>query len=1008
RLVPSQPARPLSATTEPSFVPPDPLAYSAPFPSSRLAHWHSGRASGFRLAGVTVCPLEYLPDGRLVLYARLLVEVSYDDHAASATALTAAQSERASASLASLVTNPADLARFAPPRSALDQQAIDYLIITGDRLAADLAPFIEYQTRRGYAAAVRTTEWAARNYPGRDVQERLRNLIRDYFEHRGTSYVLLAGDNALVPCRRIRVRVGNEQGDIPADLYYSDLDFSWDSNRNDLFGEMGDSVDLYADVTLARASVETPEEVATFITKVRNYETNPATDYLKRSLLPSGWLWRSINYHGRIVNDSIAGRTPTGWNDVKMENPASAAVVADSFDHGFAIFDPAGHGNEGGVYDEGGTAIYTSGYARSQQNDRRYSVTTSLACNPGNFEAEDCLAEHSHNAPGGGSIAVMMNSRFGWGTPPSFGPSEKLCVRFFDYLLTRNVTEVGACHSRSREEYAAAANYDALWRWCMTEFNLFSDPSLDLWTDVPAQLTVSAPDSIPTGEQTLTVTARRGTAPVSGVRVTAWKRDECLASGLTNGSGQVQLELHPVTPGELALSACAHNFLPGTGTVAVYPGGTEPLLRVSGLRVDDSGQPNPNGILEPGETGTLWLFVKNSGTAAATGVTGTLSSLAAKLTVLDSLDDYGSIAAGDSAEGSGYVVRLAPDIQPGSTPELACRAHSAEGDWELDAALPVGYPGRTSAELDTGICALTVTARGSIGFDQQAGRSGRGFRFPETDTSSLNTSSFALAGPDGYSADRFYALENGTLDTDWTLTDSLKTILPLWGMHQTMLGSFSDAGHGQSRGVRVTQRALASTEPAKRDFVALVYDVRNLGAAGLAGMYAGVLADFDVKATDRFHDRAQALPDQHTAFMWSASIAGRYVGICHLTPGLATTSRVIDHCVYVYPDSGLSESMKYRLLAGLAGTATSDRPYNWSVSAGAGPFDLPVNATQRVGFAFVAGTDSAGYLAACQRARDWYANYVGVAEPVAAGPTHREVACLPSPFRGRLSIRLGL
>ncbi len=1005
-IVPSQPARPLSAVGPAAFVLPDAAAYSRPFPASPIAHWRTGRAAGYQLVCVGVCPLEYRPDGReLLLHTLLTVTVTCEDHAGEVRALTPEQQEHTAGTLAALVANPHDLSRFAPPSAVFDQQAVDYLVITGEQLAADFEPFADYQASRGLATAIRTVEWASRNYPGRDLQEQVRNLIGDYFEHRGTSYVLLAGDNSVVPARRIRVAVGNEQGDIPTDLYYSDLDYSWDSNHNGLFGEMSDSVDLYADVTLGRASVDNSTEVQTFITKARKYGSDPATDYIKRSLLPSGWLWRSINYHGRIVNDSIANRTPVGWTDVRLENPAGAQVVADSFDHGFAIFDPAGHGNENGVYDENGTAFYTSGLARAQHNDRRYPVTTSLACTPGNFEAEDCLAEHSHNAPDGGSIAVMMNSRYGWGTPPSFGPSEKLCVRFFDFCLTRNVTEIGACHARSCEEYAGAALYDELWRWCITEFNLFAEPSLDFWTDAPQALTLTVPDSVPTGSQSVTVTVRRGGAPAAGVRVAAWKPDECLARATSDASGQARLDLHPVTTGAVLFTAVGHNCLPAQDTVPVYLAVTEPLLTVRGLRVDDAGQPWPNGILEPGETGRIWLRIANAGTAGATGVTGRLRSLAGKLVVLDSADEYGAVAAGDSSEGSGYLVALAPDIKPGSRPELACLATAAEGTWDLEAALPVGYPGRTSAELDTGVCALSVTARGSIGFDPVNGHSGRGFRFPKTDTSSLNAASFCLAGP-GSCADRFYSVTNGSLDADWTLAESLRALYPPWGSHQALLAAFTDAGLPGGGGIRVTQHALASADSTARDFTVLIFDVRNSGPEPRNGLYAGVLADFDVKATDRFHDLAFTSGEEHTAWMTSSNILGRVVGVCHLAPDVPANARAIDHSVYVYPDSGLSDDMKYRLLAGAAGTSGSNRPFNWSVSVGAGPFDLAPDSSLRVAFAFAAGTDSASYLDACRRARDWYRGHVGIAGRRLSSAPPTGLVCHPDPFRQTLTINL--
>ncbi|MBM3315492.1 hypothetical protein FJY71_06610, partial [candidate division WOR-3 bacterium] len=475
----------------------------APYPAEVLRHSGTGRAAGFRLASVTLSPLQYRPrSGRLTLHTRLKVVVSFD-HAADAAVLTPSQLDRSRASLLALVANPEDLARFSPAAAESDLPEVTLLVVTADRLVSDLQPFIEYKTARGFRAETRTTEWAGRNYPGRDVQEKLRNMIRDFYEHRGTGFVLLAGDNAEVPCRRIRVNVFDEEGDIPTDLYYGDLDFSWDSNHNNLFGEMDDSVDLYADVWVGRASVQNRTAVEALLDKVRTFETDPAPDYIKRSLLPSGWLWRSIGYHGRFMNDSIKNITPPGWVDRELIGPASARVVADSFEHGFAIFDPAGHGNASGVYCEIGSAIYTTGVAGSQHNDRRFSISTSLACNPGDFEWEDCLAEVSHNCPDGGSIAVMMNSRYGWGTPPHIGPSELLCIRFYDFMLSRRMANMAQCHDRSREEYAPSARYSDLWRWCMTEFNLFSDPTLDIWTEVPTRLAIEAPGTISTGPETL-------------------------------------------------------------------------------------------------------------------------------------------------------------------------------------------------------------------------------------------------------------------------------------------------------------------------------------------------------------------------------------------------------------------------------------------------------------------------------------------------------------------------
>jgi hypothetical protein len=976
-IVPSQPAQPISKPGA-TWTAPDPAAYSsdATFPAVAGRAFSTGSAARFSLASASVCPFVYRPQsGLLFLTTRLEVTVSYEQSAPTRS-LTQSQRDRAAAGLKTLVANPQDLARFSPPVALTDLPEIQYLIVTNDLLAPEFAPFVEYRTSRGLRTEIRTVEWISRNLEGRDLQEKTRNLIRDYFDTRGLSCVLLAGDNAQVPSRRIRLDVFDETGDIPTDLYYGDLEYTWDSNNNNVFGEMGDSVDLYADVIVGRAPVDRVSQVRNFIAKVRTYENDPATDYIKRSLLPSGWLWRSINYHGKFVCDSIANITPGGWDDVSMENPPGSAVVADSFNHGFAIFNPSGHGNSGGVYDENGTPIYLSSNAGSASNRRSYSITTSLACNPGDFETEDCAAEYSINCDSGGSIGVMMNSRYGWGTPPQMGPSEKLCVRFFDFLFNNQEYVMGVCHNRSREEYAGTARFNSLWRWCMTEFNLLGDPAIDVWTETPGRLAVTCADSILTGSQDLSVTVTRDGAPLGNATVCAWKGDEVFATGQTNGSGAVILPVHPASAGVLRLTATGHDNKADAKEIHVGAGAPEPCIAYVRSAIDDSGQPNPNGVLEPGESCILSMSVTNTGTGAAAGASVVIRSLSSHLTVTDSLADLGTIAAGDTATATGLALTTVPDITPGSSALMIAVVSSNEGQWELPFAVDIGYPGRTAADIDTGDCILSVTARGSIGFDNDGGRSGRGFRFPKSDTSSLNVASFCLGNSPAYMVDRFYNAGD-SLDPDWQLAESLRTAFPAWTADEMLVGAFSDAGHPSPRGVSVTQRALGLAQPGLRDCAVLVYDAINNGGSALEGITAGIIADFDVKAGDGLHDLARTDQALGTAYMRNVLTDEKFCGVKLLYPQGSGHVTCIDHALYVYPDSGMSEDMKLRALGGALGSSSSDRPFNWSVAVGTGPFGrrqaaAGVRARGRAGLGFLHSfvyRDSGMVRHACRRHR---------------------------------------
>lgn len=1004
RIMPSQPAHPISKPPTHNFTPPIPAIYRTdkPFPGTYCRDFTTGLASGFQLVSISLCPLQYHPaSGRLSLASKLLVTISYDDNVSSTTVLTPSQRDRALNSLVPLVANPRDLNHFAPQTLECDLPEINYLIITNNALAPHWQEFADYRSARGLRTEIRTVEWAQRSYPGRDVQECVRNLIIDYYQHRGLSYVLLAGDNAQVRCRKIRLNVEDEQGDIPTDLYYGALDYSWDSNNNNIFGEMADSIDLYADVLVGRASVDNVRQIENFIRKVAIYENRPAPDYHRRSLLPSGWLWRSIGYHGSFLNDSIADLTPAPWVDRKLVNPRNSAVVAESLDHGFVIFDPAGHGNASGVYDEDGTPIYLASNAASQRNYRRYAIMTSLACDPGDFETEDCCAEAALNCDTAGCIGVMMNSRYGWGTPPSMGPSEKLCVRFWDYYLVRNHTVLGAAHNRSREVYAGQARTSSLWRWCVTEFNLFGDPALDIWTQAPTSLTVEAPVSVPTGAQTIVATVRANGSPLADAIVTAWKANEVFATANTNAAGQATLSVHAVTTGSLFVTARKRDYLAAQASVAVTPGAPEPLIRYWRSSIDDAGAQNPNGILEPGETARLTLTVRNAGTGTATNTRIVLRPLTVGVTAPDSVAWYGTVLAGDSAAASDLLLTCSGSVLPGAIVQLLALVSNDQGQDEFIFGIEIGYPGRVAADIDTGDCALTVTARGAIGFDRTGTVTGLGFRYPKNDTSTLNTASFAISDGPNYVVDRFYS-QNDRLDTDWTLADSVRQRYPLWNADEMLTAAFNDAGHVEPRSVTVGLRALAAR--AVPGAVVLVYDITNQNGTTLENAYAGILADFDIDARDRFHDDAWVRHDLSAVMMRNILRPDRYCGIKLLTPVAPFHGTCLDNSVYITSDSGMSESTKHRALTAEIGLPQSNRTYNWSVAIATGPLTIPPDSSQRVAFAFIGAAGSTAFEQTCTAIQDWYDANVGIVQTPTLSNRQTEITVLPNPTRGTLRI----
>jgi len=92
-------------------------------------------------------------------------------------------------------------------------------------------------------------------------------------------YIVLGGDTDIVPHRLCYCEAAEYEVYIACDLYYSDLDGSWDANNNNIFGEVDDNVDMYADVLVGRIPVSTPQEASIYLNKVIQYEKTPPPNY---------------------------------------------------------------------------------------------------------------------------------------------------------------------------------------------------------------------------------------------------------------------------------------------------------------------------------------------------------------------------------------------------------------------------------------------------------------------------------------------------------------------------------------------------------------------------------------------------------------------------------------------------------------------------------------------------------------------------------------------------------
>jgi subtilisin-like proprotein convertase family protein len=100
-----------------------------------------------------------------------------------------------------------------------------------------------------------------------------------------------------------------------------------------------------------------------------------------------------------------------------------------------------------------------------------------------------------------------------------------------------------------------------------------------------------------------------------------------------------------------------------------------------------------DGVVEPGESVDVSETLRNAGSAAATGVSGTLRSLTPGLSVTSAGSSYPDIGAGMTAAGaSPFHVTTASSLVCGAPLAMSLSVDTAQGHYEVPVSVPTGKP----------------------------------------------------------------------------------------------------------------------------------------------------------------------------------------------------------------------------------------------------------------------------------------------------------------------------
>ncbi len=365
--------------------------------------------------------------------------------------------------------------------------AVDYLVITDEKFLSEMSILQNLLDFKNLSYEVVTVQSINGNWEGRDTQEDIRNCIKYYAQNEGTTFVLLAGDETVVPVRDVYTECEGFIEFAPTDLYYSDLDGSWDENENGIFGEWDDNPDLYADVLLGRLLFSTSESAVAIFEKNTAYTNVEDTqNWYRNVVLCAANLFPDIGYTGNRGCELMALEFPSTFNFTKSYELA----IGDYPDTYFpVIYEGAGwnhysgHGNDRGVYWADFKGILSVFRMSGFVNEGQYGIHSSIGCHVGDYtDPGICLADTLLTMTGGGGVAGLFNTSWGWeGYWPQIGSSERLCNYTVEQVYQNKASSLGLAYTSAKdlEIPHMTGPYDRVLQ-SIIAYSAFMDPSLEV------------------------------------------------------------------------------------------------------------------------------------------------------------------------------------------------------------------------------------------------------------------------------------------------------------------------------------------------------------------------------------------------------------------------------------------------------------------------------------------------------------------------------------------------
>ena len=377
-------------------------------------------------------------------------------------------------------------------------------------------------------------------YDGVDTPEKIRTMIKDFYERENIRWILLAGDaeESLIPIRYVYnpdtvladgTEIVGSSTLKPTDFYYSALSGSWDEDEDGYYGESEeyngngiDEITWVPDVYVGRLPADSANELSIMINKTLKYEIDPFMgDWMNKMLLAGGvssyyqsypkipdedearlteYIWQNYvisENNFTHLTKTTANFTPSVPPPPNLLSPLTATSFIDEFNLGYSTVIIACHGSPTEIVDDNGTVYYDNGDALSSSNINMPSLFYADACTTSSYDIGDnSIGERLINRADAGAIGYIGGLRVTWYWDYDYyleklnrGNAKLFWEQFFEekkYRQGQALFDSKVAYLESDFLTGGRSTIQYEWeRKNVLTYNLLGDPIVDIYTKKP-------------------------------------------------------------------------------------------------------------------------------------------------------------------------------------------------------------------------------------------------------------------------------------------------------------------------------------------------------------------------------------------------------------------------------------------------------------------------------------------------------------------------------------------